>query len=111
MLPTIRHHLEPQGLQVRGGTPQNDSGEIHHPLRLLGIRQSVRLDSSVQRRKVIDWAIEVTSYLCKNEDLRIDQTLKVVSICLPSLFSFSALLIRWPEADFKTLTAIWLRAY
>jgi len=111
MLPTMRYHLEPQGHQVRGGTPQNDSGEIHHPLRLLGIRQSVWLDSSVQRRKVIDRAIEVASYLRKNEDLRIDQALKVVSMCLPSLFSFSVLLIRWPEADFKTVTAIWLRAY
>jgi len=42
---------------------------------------------------------------------RIDQALKVVLMCLPSLFSFSVPLIRWPEADFKTLTAIWLRAY
>jgi len=56
-------------------------------------------------------AVEVASYLRKNEDLRIDQALKVVSMCLPSLFSFSAPLIRWPEADFKTLMAIWLRAY
>jgi len=69
------------------------------------------LDSSVQRRNGIDGAIEVASYLRKNEDLRIDQALKVVSMCLLSLFSFSAPLIRWPEADFKTLTAIWLRAY
>jgi hypothetical protein len=60
---------------------------------------------------VIDRAIEMASYLSKNEDLRIDQVLKVVSMCLPSLFSFSAPLIRWPEADFKTLMAIWLRAY
>jgi len=56
-------------------------------------------------------AIEVASYLRKNEDLRVDQALKVVSMCLPSLFSFSAPLIRWPEADFKILTAVWLRAY
>ena len=69
------------------------------------------LDSFVKRRKVLDGAIEVASYLRKNEDLKIDQALKVVSMCLPSLFSFSALLIRWPEADFKTLTATWLRAY
>jgi len=69
------------------------------------------LDSSAQRRKVIDGAIEEASYLRKNEDLRIDQALKVVSMCLPPLFSFSAPLIRWPEADFKILTAVWLRAY
>ena len=59
---------------------------------------------------MIDRAIEVASYLSKNEDLRIDQVLKVVSMCLPSLFSFCAPLIRWPETDFTTLTAIWLRA-
>ena len=66
------------------------------------------LDSFVQRRKVIDGAIKVASYFRKNEDLRIDQALKVVSMCLPSLFSFSAPLIWWQEADFKILTAICL---
>jgi len=60
---------------------------------------------------VIDGAIEAASYLRKNEDLRTDQALKVVSMCLPSLFSFSAHLIRWPQADFNTLMATWLRAY
>jgi len=79
--------------------------------RLLGIHQSMWLDSSAQRRKVIDGAIEVASYLRKNEDLRIDQALEVVSMCLPPLFSFSAPLIRWPEAHFKILTAVRLRAY
>jgi len=70
------------------------------------------LDSSVQRWKIIiDGAIEVAAYLRKNEDLRINQALKVVSMCFPSLFSMSAPLIRWPEADFKTLTATLLRAY
>jgi len=32
-------------------------------------------------------------------------------MCLPFLFFFSAPLIRWPEAELKTLTAIGLRAY
>jgi hypothetical protein len=73
--------------------------------------KACELDSSAQRRKVIDGAIEVASYLRKNEDLRIDQALKVVSMCLPPLFSFSSPLIRWPEADFKILTAVWLQAY
>jgi len=69
------------------------------------------LDSSAQQRKVIDGAIEVASYLCKHEDLKIHEALKVVSMCLLPLFSFSTPLIRWPEADFKILTAVWLRAY
>jgi len=41
--------------------------------RLCGIHQSMWLDSSAQRRKVRDGAIEVASYLRKNEDLRIDE--------------------------------------
>ena len=36
--------------------------------RLLGIHQSMWLSSSAQRRKVLDGAIEVASYLRKNED-------------------------------------------
>ena len=40
--------------------------------RIFGIQQSMWLDSSAQRRKVIDGVIEVASYLRKNEDLRID---------------------------------------
>jgi len=45
---------------------------------------------AAQHRKVIDSAIEVAAYLHKNEDLRINQALTVISMCLPSLFSFSA---------------------
>jgi len=69
------------------------------------------LDANFQRRKVIDAAIEVAAYLYKNDNLRIDQRLKVISKCLPSLCSFSAQLIDWPESDLKFLTAVWVRAY
>ena len=69
------------------------------------------LDAKSQRRKVIDAAIEVAAYLYKNDNIRIDQRLMVISMCLSSLFSFSAPLIGWPESDFKLLTAVWVRAY
>jgi len=69
------------------------------------------LDAKSQRRKVIDGTIEVAAFLYKNKNLRIDQRLKVISMCLPSLFSFSAPLIDWPESDLKILTSIWVRAY
>jgi len=69
------------------------------------------LDAKSQRRKVTDSAIEVAAYLYKNDNLRIDQRLKVISMCLTSLFSFSAPLIDWPESDLKLLTAVWIRAY
>ena len=79
--------------------------------RLPGVRYNMWLDSESQWRKVIDGAIEVVAYLHKDEDLRIDQALKLVSMCLSPLLAFSGPLVQWPAADFKTLTAIWLRAY
>jgi len=78
---------------------------------LLGIHHNMGLDAKSQRRKVIDAAIEVAAYLYKNDNIRIDQRLMVISMCLSSLFSFSAPLIGWPESDFKLLTAVWVRAY
>jgi len=81
------------------------------PIRLIGIHHNMWLDAKPQRRKVIDAAIEVAAHLYKNENLRIDQRLKVISICLPSLYSFSAPLIDWPESDLTLLTAVWVRAY
>ena len=53
----------------------------------------------------------MAAYLYKNDNLRIDQRLKVISMCLPSFFPFSAPLIDWPESDLKLLTAVWIRAY
>ena len=43
-------------------------------------------------------------------NLRIDQRLKVISMCLPSLFSFSAPLIDWPKSDLKLLTTVWIKS-
>jgi len=75
------------------------------PIRLLGIHHNMWLDAKSQRRKAIDAAIEVAAYLYKDKNLRIDQRLKVISMCLPFLFSFSEPLIDWPESDLKLLTA------
>ena len=74
-------------------------------------KQTNKQTNESQRRKVIDGVIEVVAYLHKDEDLRIDQALKLVSMCLSPLLAFSGPLVQWPAADFKTLTAIWLRAY
>ena len=78
--------------------------------RLLGVHYNMWLDLESQQRKVIDRAIEVAAYLHKNEnhdhDLRIDQALKVVSMCLPPFLAFSGPLVQWRAADFKTLTSI-----
>jgi len=80
------------------------------PIRLLGIYHNMWLDAKSQRRKVIDSAIEVAAHLYKNDNLRIDQRLKAISMCLPSLFSFSAPLIDWPKSDLKLLTAVWIKS-
>ena len=99
----------PSGIRYQGEELKTVHGRT--PVRLLGIHHNMWLEAESQRRKVIDGTIEVTAYLYKNDNLRIDQKLKVISMCLPSLFSFSAPLIDWPESDLKTLTAIWIRAY
>jgi len=81
------------------------------PIRLLGIPDNMWLEAKPQRHKVIDSVIEVAAYLFKIDNLRIDQRLKVISMCLPSLFCFSAPLIDWPLSNLKLLTAVWIRAY
>jgi len=99
----------PQGIRYQGDKLKMVHGKT--PIRLLGIHHDMWLVAKSQRRKVIDAAIEVAAYLYKNYNPRIDQRLKVISMCLPSLFSFSAPLIDWPESDLKLLTAVWVRAY
>ena len=99
----------PQGIRNQGHKLKTVRGKT--PIQLLGIHHNMWLDANFQRRKVIDAAIEVAAYLYKNDNLRIDQRLKVISKCLPSLCSFSAQLIDWPESDLKFLTAVWVRAY
>ena len=85
----------PQGIQYQGDELKAVHGKT--PIRLLGIHHNMWLDAKSKRRKVIDSAIEVVAYLYKNDNLRIDQRLKVISMCLPFLFPFSAPLIDWPE--------------
>jgi len=53
----------------------------------------------------------VAAYLYKNDNFKIVQWLKVISMRLFSLFSFSAPLIDWSESNLKLLTAVWVRAY
>jgi len=62
---------------------RSQDGPQETPIRLLGIQHNMWLDAKSQRRKVIDAAIEVAEYLYKNDNLRIDQRLKVISMCLP----------------------------
>ena len=99
----------PQGIRYQNELLKTVQGKM--TTRLLVVNYNMWLHSESQQRKVINGAIEVAAYLHKNEDLRIDLALKVVSMCLPPLLAFSGPLVQWPAADFKTLTAILLRAY
>jgi len=74
----------PQGIQIQGDELKTVHGKT--PIRLLGIPHNMWFHAKSQRRKVIDTAIEVAAYLYKNDNLRIGQRLKVISMCLPSLF-------------------------
>jgi len=56
----------------------------------------------------LEAAIVAAAYLYKNENFRIDQRLKVISMCLPSIFSISAPLIDRPESELKLLIAVWV---
>jgi len=99
----------PQSIRYQGDESKTVYGKT--PIRPLGIHHKMWLDAKSQRRKVIDSAIEVATYLYKNDNLRTDQRLQVISMCLPYLFSFSAPLIDWPESDLKLPTAVWIRAH
>jgi len=103
------HAWVPQGIRYQNELLKTVHGKT--ATCPMGVHYNMWLDSDSQRTKAIDGAIEVVAYLHKNEDLRIDQALKVVSMCLPPILAFSGPLVQYPAADSKTLTAIWLRAY
>jgi len=90
----------PKGIHYQGELLKTVHGK--QATRLLGVHYNMWLDSDAQRRRVIDGAIEVAAYLHKNEDLRIDQALKVVSMCLPPLLAFSGPIIEWSSGQNRT---------
>jgi len=101
--------LDTPGHSVSRRRTQDDPQET--PIRLLGIQHNMWLDAKSQRRKVINAAIEVAAFLYMNDNLQIDQRLKVISMCLLFFFSCSAPLIDWPESYLKLFTAVWVRSY
>jgi len=61
----------PNGIWYQGEELKTVQGKT--PVRLPGINHNMWLDAKMQRRKVIDAAIEVAAYLYKNDNLRINQ--------------------------------------
>jgi len=67
------------------------------------------LDSTAQRRYVIDGITEMACFLRKNRDLSIENSLRLIDCTLDPLLAFSGPVIIWPEKEFKKLTAAFVR--
>ena len=102
-----QHTWKPAGIKYKG----TDLGVIHGraPIRLLGIWYNMWLDSTAQRRYVMDGITEIACFLRKNRDLSIENSLRLVECTLAPLLAFSGPVITWPEKEFKQLTAAFVR--
>jgi len=78
-------------------------------MRLLGIRYKMWLDSTAQRRYVMDGITERACFFRKHRDLSIENSLRLVECTLAPLLAFSGLVIIWLEKEFKQLTAAFVR--
>ena len=81
------------------------------PIRLLGIRYNMWLDSTAQRRYVMDGITELACFLRKNRDLTIENSLRLIEYILAPLLAFSGPVIIWPEKEFKRLTAAFVQCH
>ena len=66
------------------------------PIRFLGIRYNIWLDSTAQRRYVMDGITELACFLRKNRDLSIENSLRLIECTLAPLLAFSGPVIIWP---------------
>jgi len=67
------------------------------------------LDSTAQRRYVMDGITELACFLRKNRDLSIENSLRLIECTLAPLLAFSGPVIIWPEKEFNRLTAAFVR--
>jgi len=79
------------------------------PIRLLGIRYNMWLDSTAQRTYVMDGITEMACFLRKNRDLSIENGLRLIDCTLSPPLAFSGPVIIWPEIEFRKLTAAFVR--
>ena len=77
--------------------------------RLLGIPYNMWLDSTAQRRYIMDGITELACFLRKNRDLSIENSLRLIECTLAPLLVLSGPVIIWPEKEFKRLTAAFVR--
>ena len=67
------------------------------------------LDSTAQRRYVMDGITEMFCFLRKNRDFSIKNGLSLIECTLAPLLAFSGPVIIWLEKEFKKLTAAFVR--
>jgi hypothetical protein len=102
-----KHAWKPSGIKYNGTALKVTHGKT--PIRLLGIRYNMWLDSTAQRRYVMDGITEMACFLRKNRDLSIENSLRLIECTLAPLLAFSGPVITWPEKEFKRLTAAFVR--
>ena len=103
-----KHAWKPVGIKYNGTALKVTHGKT--PIRLLGIRYNMCLDSSpTQRRYVMDGITKMACFLRKNRDLSIENGLRLIECILAPLLAFSGPVIIWPEKEFKKLTAAFVR--
>jgi len=104
----VQHAWNPVGIKYNGTALKVTHGKT--PIRLLGIRYNMWLDSTAQRRYVMDGITEMACFLSKNRDLSIQNGLRLIDCTLgPLLAFFLGPVIIWPEKEFKKLTAAFVR--
>ena len=97
-----KHAWKPSGIKYNATALKVTHGKT--PIRLLGIRYNMWLDSAAQRRYVMDGITEMACFLRKNRDLSIENGLRLIDCTLGPLLAFSGVII-WPEKEFRKLTA------
>jgi len=82
-----KHAWKPAGIKYTGTVLRVTHGKT--PIRLLGIRYNMWLESTAQRRYVMDRITEMTCFLRKNRDLSIENGLRLIDCTLDPLMAFS----------------------
>ena len=102
-----QHTWKPAGIKYKGTELNVIHGRAQ--IRLLGIRYNMWLDSTAQRRYVMDRITDMACFLRKNRDLSIENSLRLIECTLDPLLAFSGPVIIWLEKEFKRLTAAFVR--
>ena len=96
-----QHTWKPAGIKYKGADLKVIHGQA--PIRLLGIRYNMWLDSTTQR--LMDVITEMACFLRRNRDLSIENSLRLIECTLAPLLAYLGPVIIWPEKEFKRLTA------